>query len=166
MFLRFVGCPALGHRGMTGTYPSTRSGSTRAAGPHQRGHAARARCGAAARPQPKLDRKTPRAEGNVSRRQGYRPWWWSSKSVPPPRTRTQARRAPKPRDKPWLTESLCLSGGCVFGPVCDMRMWCDDAWVRMLPHGSWWRVGGGRRRCPACEFHDGARCPTPHRRWR
>ena len=56
------------------------------------------------------------------------------------------------------------TGGCVFGPVCGLRMWCDDAWGRMLPHGSWWCEGGGGLWCPACEFHDGARCPTPHRR--
>ena len=55
-------------------------------------------------------------------------------------------------------------GGCVSGSVCDMRMWRDDVWDRMLPHGSWRRVGGGRLWRPACEFHDGARCPTPHRR--
>ena len=55
-------------------------------------------------------------------------------------------------------------GGCVSGSVCDMRMWRDDVWDRILPHGSWRRVGGGRLWRPACEFHDGARCPTPHRR--
>ena len=73
MFLRFGGCPALGHRGMTGTYPPTRSGSTRAAGPHQRGHAARERsCGGCGRPQPKLDgknaegRREPEPEAGVS----------------------------------------------------------------------------------------------------
>ena len=55
-------------------------------------------------------------------------------------------------------------GGWVSGSVCDMRMWRDDVWDRMLSHGSWRRVGGGRLWRPACEFHDGARCPTPHRR--
>ena len=56
------------------------------------------------------------------------------------------------------------TGVCVSGPVCDMRMWCDDEWARMLLHGSWWREGRGGFWCPACEFLDGARYPTPHRR--
>ena len=56
------------------------------------------------------------------------------------------------------------SGGCVFGPVCDMRMWCDDVQDGMLPHGSWWREGRGGLRCPTCESFDGARYPTLHRR--
>ena len=55
-------------------------------------------------------------------------------------------------------------GGCVFCPVCDMRMWCDDAWGHMLLHGSWWREGRGGLWHPTCEFLDGARYPTPHRR--
>ena len=66
---------------------------------------------------------------------------------------------PSPRSTPPRP-----TGGCVFSPVCGMRMWRDDAWGRMLPHGSWWCEGGGGLWCPACEFHDGARCPTPHRR--
>jgi len=33
-----------------------------------------------------------------------------------------------------------------------MRMWRDDVWDRMLSHGSWRRVGGGRLWRPACEF--------------
>ena len=81
--------------------------------------------------------------------------WWPTRlaacSLPHP-----PHSLPTPLPRP--------TGVCVFGPVCDMRMWCDDTWIRMLPHGSWWRVGGGRLRCPACEPHDGARCPTPHRR--
>ena len=66
MFLPFGGCPALGHRGMTGTYPSTRSGSTRAAGPHQRGHAARA----AAQPRPKPDRNAKQGSNEEKREPG------------------------------------------------------------------------------------------------